>query len=167
MTRVALSPIQHTVLLHAIEHTLGKVVWFPETTPAGARKKVLEALSNKGLITASDSEWWVATPGYTAVERHPPEESSTGVAEEATQELPKQPVKPVRAESKQARVLAMLRRPEGATIAQICTAMEWQAHTVRGAFAGAFKKKLGLTITSEKTVGGERIYRIGQSDQLA
>jgi hypothetical protein len=54
----------------------------------------------------------------------------------------------------------MLQRPEGATIPQICEATGWQAHTVRGTFAGAFKKKLGLNIVSEKPAGGERAYRI-------
>jgi len=54
----------------------------------------------------------------------------------------------------------MLQRPEGATVQQIVDATGWQAHTVRGTFAGAFKKKLGLTITSDKAQGGERIYRI-------
>ena len=53
----------------------------------------------------------------------------------------------------------MLRRKEGATIAQIVAATGWQPHTVRGAFAGALKKKLGLTVTSEKVEGGERVYR--------
>ena len=62
--------------------------------------------------------------------------------------------------SKQAEVIRMLQRPEGATIGQICTATGWQAHTVRGTFAGAFKKKLGLNIVSDKPQGGERIYRI-------
>ena len=62
--------------------------------------------------------------------------------------------------SKQAEVIRMLQRPEGATIGQICTATGWQAHTVRGTFAGAFKKKLGLTITSDKPQGGERVYRL-------
>ena len=65
-----------------------------------------------------------------------------------------------RANSKQAQVIALLQRPEGATIAQLCEATGWQAHTVRGTFAGAFKKKLGLTIVSDKPQGGERIYRI-------
>ena len=65
-----------------------------------------------------------------------------------------------RENSKQAQVVAMLRRPEGATIAQIMAATGWQAHTVRGTFAGAFKKKLGLDITSSKEAGSERIYRI-------
>ena len=47
----------------------------------------------------------------------------------------------------------MLRRKQGATIAQIVEATGWQPHTVRGAFAGALKKKLGLTVTSEKVDG--------------
>ena len=64
-----------------------------------------------------------------------------------------------RENSKQAEVIRMLRRPEGATIRQICEATGWQQHTVRGTFAGAFKKKLGMTLTSEKTTGAERVYR--------
>jgi Protein of unknown function (DUF3489) len=65
-----------------------------------------------------------------------------------------------RGDTKQAQLIAMLRRKEGATIAQIVAATGWQPHTVRGAFAGALKKKLGLTVTSEKVEGGERVYRI-------
>ena len=61
--------------------------------------------------------------------------------------------------SKQALLVDMLKRPEGATIAQIVEATGWQPHTVRGAFAGALKKRLGLTVTSEK-VEGTRVYRI-------
>ena len=65
-----------------------------------------------------------------------------------------------RADSKQAMVIGMLKRPEGATIAQICEATGWQQHTVRGTFAGAFKKKLGLEIASTKEAGADRVYRI-------
>lgn len=57
-------------------------------------------------------------------------------------------------------LIAMLRAPEGATIARITKAFGWQPHTVRGVFSGTLKKKLGLTITSEKAEGGERVYRI-------
>ncbi len=64
-----------------------------------------------------------------------------------------------RENSKQATIIGMLQRAEGATIAQICEATGWQPHTVRGTFAGSFKKKLGLTITSDKTQGGVRTYR--------
>jgi hypothetical protein len=45
-------------------------------------------------------------------------------------------------------------------VQQICETTGWQAHTGRGTFAGAFKKKLGLTIVSDKAQGGERVYRI-------
>ncbi len=72
-----------------------------------------------------------------------------------------------RANSKQAQVLALLQRPEGATISQICELTQWLSHTVRGALAGTFKKKLGLTITSEKPADGERIYRCGQINETA
>ena len=62
--------------------------------------------------------------------------------------------------TKQEQLIAMLRRKQGATIAQIVEATGWQPHTVRGAFAGALKKKLGLTVTSEKVEGKERVYRL-------
>jgi hypothetical protein len=54
----------------------------------------------------------------------------------------------------------MLRRKEGATIAQIVSALDWQPHSVRGAISGSLKKKQGLTIASEKTDDGRHVYRI-------
>ena len=53
----------------------------------------------------------------------------------------------------------MLRRPGGATIADLTTETKWQAHSVRGSISGAIKKKRGLAVISEKT-DGTRIYRI-------
>ena len=70
----------------------------------------------------------------------------------------KEPI--VRKDSKQAQLIAMLRRAKGASIAEIVEALEWLPHTVRGAIAGALKKKLGLKIVSEKSDKRGRIYRI-------
>jgi len=62
--------------------------------------------------------------------------------------------------TKQATLIAMLRSHEGATIDEIVSATGWQSHTVRGAFAGALKKRLGLEVTSEKVEGRGRVYRL-------
>ena len=64
-----------------------------------------------------------------------------------------------RANSKQARVLALLRRPSGATITTVMRSTGWQPHTVRGFLAAVVRKKLGLRLESEKG-DGERVYRI-------
>jgi hypothetical protein len=65
-----------------------------------------------------------------------------------------------RAGSKQAQLIAMLRRAKGATIEEIAEALSWLPHTVRGAIAGALKKKLGLDVTSEKVQARGRVYRL-------
>ena len=62
--------------------------------------------------------------------------------------------------SKQSQLIAMLRRAKGATVDEIVEALEWQPHTVRGAIAGALKKKLGLEVTSEKDEKRGRVYRV-------
>jgi hypothetical protein len=65
-----------------------------------------------------------------------------------------------RPDSKQAKLIEMLKTAKGATIDEIVKALDWQPHTVRGAMAGALKKKLGLNVTSEKVEGRGRVYRI-------
>lgn len=67
----------------------------------------------------------------------------------------------IRAGTKQAQIIALLQRPEGASIAEIVEATSWQAHTARGAISGALKKKLGLNINSTKEEGRGSVYRIG------
>ncbi len=186
MTTTQLTPAQHAILAHAVEHTSGKIDWFPDNIKGGARKKVLDGLFNRALITTDGTDWFVAAEGYDVLGMPRPglkkknvgqfeahldqiianaegasadtsdhELEAAVTAAEATWVKPR-----TRDNSKQAEVIRMLQRPEGATIGQICTATGWQAHTVRGTFAGAFKKKLGLTIVSDKPQGGERVYRI-------
>jgi hypothetical protein len=66
-----------------------------------------------------------------------------------------------RGQTKQEAMIEMLKRDEGATIAEMAVAMGWQAHTVRGAMAGALRKKLGLNVvTSGKVEGRGRVYHI-------
>src|ERR687892_493882 len=75
-----------------------------------------------------------------------------------------------RENTKQARMIELLKRPEGATVEQIAEATGWQHHTVRGAISGALKKKLGLTVEATRTrevgpnktgaKGSSTVYRI-------
>ena len=172
MTTIQLSHAQHAILAYAIEHTGGKIEWFPDNIKGGARTKVLEGLFNKALVTRDSTDWFVAAEGYDALGMKRPDvtppipevdaelEHAVATAEATWTQAPAQAKPRTRDNSKQAEVIRMLQRPEGATIGQICTATGWQAHTVRGTFAGAFKKKLGLTIVSDKPQGGERVYRI-------
>jgi len=66
--------------------------------------------------------------------------------------------------SKQEAVIAMLQRPEGATVDEVASVMGWQRHTVRGLFSGTLKKKLGLTLASAQEERG-RVYRIAAPQQ--
>lgn len=194
MTRTTLTETQRLVLEHAAEQPDGRLTWFPDHVKGGARKKVIDGLCHKALITdvgpdaaSAGNDWFLSPGGYDALGRvptalpstHPDpevevalvateaqwvaEKDESSVAPEAAQHLLKVGIesKPrTRENTKQATVIQMLRRPEGATVAQICASTGWQSHTVRGTFAGAFKKKLGLTITSEKAQGGDRVYRV-------
>ena len=176
MTTLQLTPAQHAILAYAIEHTAGQIDWFPDTVKGGARTKVLAGLANRGLAAHQDGAWRVTDAGYAALGHVPSiPTNALSAAQEAALEadvaaaeaaFAPEPAKPrTRDNTKQATILAMLRRPEGATIPLICEATGWQSHTVRGFFAGAFKKKLGLALVSEKTKGTDRVYRI--ADQAA
>ena len=181
---IQLNPTQHAVLTHAVKNTNGKITWFPDNVKGGARKKVLTGLFNRALVTTDGANHFVAAEGYDALgltrptaaktpevaplDADPELDATVANVEAQWAQASQQPaatakVHPQRENSKQATIIAMLRRPEGATVAQICACTGWQTHTVRGTFAGAFKKKLGLTITSVKPKGGERRYHIAAS----
>ena len=57
-------------------------------------------------------------------------------------------------------IIELMRRKGGATLAEMQKASDWQAHSVRGFLSGVVRKKMGLTVTSMKPEGGERIYCI-------
>ena len=66
----------------------------------------------------------------------------------------------IRAGTKQAQIIAMLQRPEGAMVVEMVAATGWLAHTVRGCISGALKKKLALPITAEKVDGRGTVYQV-------
>ena len=108
-------------------------------------------------------------PAETVVDPvEPPIETveTPALAEHVETELPAAPAREprpalrTRDHSKQATVIQMLSRPEGATLAQITEATGWLVNTARGFLAGAVKKRLGLNLTSDKPHGGVRVYRI-------
>jgi hypothetical protein len=62
--------------------------------------------------------------------------------------------------TKTAKILALLRRPNGATLKELCKASGWQAHSVRGFLSGTLKKKMGVRVDSEPRDNGQRAYRL-------
>lgn len=152
----------------------------------GAKLKMIASLASRHLIEQADGQWRITRAAIAIIKGEAkPEEvlaSVPSTVDEAAEAdaTPTEAIEPVsvsenkpapvgRGHSKQALVIEMLKRPEGVTIAQICEATGWQAHTVRGTFAGALKKKLGLSIVSEKIEGpagtpgaGQRRYRIAE-----
>lgn len=186
---IQLKPTQNAVLTHAIQNTHGKITWFPDNVKGGARQKVLTGLFNRALITSDGAEHFVAAEGYDALgiarptaalapqvapmDADPELEATVANVEAQWAQAAPQPgtastaepaaatkVHRQREHSKQATIIQMLQRTEGATIAQICEVTAWKPHTVRATLTTAIKQKLGLSITSEKTQGGVRTYRV-------
>jgi hypothetical protein len=142
-----------TVTLHTTD---------PEAIPADALLvRCEEDLAGSALTVPQLTALWSALSGNTLT-RHFRSRGNAlravwvalcrlGAAEEETA----QPL----ALSKQALLIALLRRDGGATLDDLTAATGWQRHSVRGALAGALKRRLGLTIVSTKTDAG-RTYRI-------
>ncbi|MDH3662391.1 MAG: DUF3489 domain-containing protein [Alphaproteobacteria bacterium] len=82
------------------------------------------------------------------------------LAELRDKEEPETAAKPkTRPGTKQAKMIDLMKRPEGATVEQIAKVTGWQHHTIRGAISGALKKKLGLQVEATKEDDGT-VYRI-------
>lgn len=120
-------------------------------TKASAKSKSPARTKAAQPPKASDSEA-VAGPAT----RHPPALLRSNAGQRAKPAT----VRKADSTTKQDQVVAMLRAKGGTTIAAIMKATGWQQHSVRGFFAGVVRKKLGLTLDSEKPEDGDRLYRI-------
>jgi hypothetical protein len=114
---------------------------------------------------------WNALPGTTAITKFQDRKTAaqrlwTAFAQLPVEAEPAGSSKDARAGSKQAQVIGLLQRPQGATIEEMAAAVGWQRHSVRGLISGALKKKRGLQVISEKTERG-RLYRIATGQKGA
>ena len=168
---VKLTTTQSTVIKAASARPDGNIEPLPTSLRGGARAKVIEGLLARDLISKFQHpdhvEYYLTDAAYAAVGSKrkvtpdPEIEAAVSAAEAKWAQDKREATKPrTRENSKQAAVVQMLQRPDGTTIRQVMETTGWQAHTVRGTFAGALKKKLGLIIVSAKDATGERVYRI-------
>jgi len=126
-----------------------------ETAVASKQELHAAPLSGKRLLTL-----WNALPGAEKRRKVGDREALIDQLWSAIEALPDpEPQPDAKRLSKQDEVIAMLRRPEGATVDEVASTTGWQRHTVRGVFSGTLKKKLGLTIASTKEERC-RVYRI-------
>jgi Protein of unknown function (DUF3489) len=153
-----LSDTQLVILGAAAQRADLSVLPLPDSLKlkGGALSKVMDSLRNRGLIRVLDTDGGpervvITSGGMAAIGVETEDEASTGATE--PEAAPGQPAaKPTaRAGTKQATMIEMLKRPEGATVEQIAAATGWQHHTIRGAISGALKKKLGLTVEATRT----------------
>jgi hypothetical protein len=126
-------------------------VWnsFAGAPPFGDLKPVKKFTDRKTAV----ARIWKAVQALTPARV---QHTVTGAPKQTKAAVPKE----AREGSKKAIVLELLRRPEGATLADIQSATGWQAHSVRGFVSGALGKKMGLAVESFKTPEGARAYRI-------
>ncbi len=171
MTR--LSDTQLVILSAAAQRDDRNVLPLPGSLRGGAAQKVIGALMKRGLIaeTVTDQRTkvdpalnrvWRNDEDGCAILLHITDAGLAAIGIEPEQPVPgtESKARRPRTGTKQARLIEMLRAEDGATIEEIAAALQWRPHTVRGALAGALKKRLGLTITSEKEEQRGRVYRI-------
>lgn len=137
----------------------------PATISAGELLvQSLEDIEASGLSKAELTAIWNALPGATKLAKFKDRKAAAQRLWAAFAELPVEPERVAgspspRTGSKQAQVIDLFRRAEGATVAEVIAATGWQPHTVRGIVSGTLKKKLGLAVISAKEERG-RVYRI-------
>lgn len=180
-----LTDTQTIVLSRAATRPGNLAMPLPEGLHGAAAQKAVTAMITRGWLEEVDANlrrgepMWretgdghgttlIATEaGLLAIGIEPVVASAVASAQNAKPEPAPTPEartpKPVaiRAGTKQAQIIALLQRPEGASIAEMVKITQWQPHTLRGAISGALKKKLGFVITTVKEDGRGAVYRIG------
>jgi len=156
--KIKLTATQQSLLTAAAERD-DRIVILPANLRGGAAVKVVDGLLNVGLAKRRGDYLVATNDGLRAVGVEPPKRQP-GAAKAQKVSDGASASRPSRENTKQAQLVEMLKRPGGASIAEIADAFAWEHHTVRGAIAGALKKKLGLTITSEKIDARGRVYSI-------
>jgi hypothetical protein len=100
-------------------------------------------------------------PSAAVTAKKPPRSVVSKPERAAAAKMPPKADKPnLERVTKQERMLTLLSRPEGASIAEMMQATDWQQHSVRGFLAGTVKKKLGFSLTTSRAAGDVRRYRI-------
>lgn len=135
-------------------------IWnsFAGVPPFGELKPVKKFTDRKTAV----ARIWRAVQALTPTATPQAAPVAPKQAKATKQARPSDEAKPAREGSKKAIVVELLRRPEGATLADIMAATGWQAHSVRGFLSGALGKKMGLAVESAKSASGGRVYRIVQ-----
>jgi len=152
-TNVAIEKFTVAQLATAIASITGETVTAKSFNYKSKAIDRLKALIDEHDLTAQDV---LQAAGIEAIT--PAGEALSGIGIGSKAKPPKPKRKP--RDSKQAKLIELLKRDGGATLAQIIEATGWQPHAVRGAISGALKKKLGYTIVLRKLDNGERVYRI-------
>jgi hypothetical protein len=169
-----------TDLTHAQRELLGRAAADPDGgIDAPDDAKLIKTLIKQGLIISlpvagGPSRLLISEAGSVALEASLGGEGTPAVDEQPppAQELPAIASEPIEAAApapeppskaapggKLGVLVALLQRPEGATLEAMVAATGWQAHSVRGAMSGSLKKQRGIAIISEKTDAG-RVYKV-------
>lgn len=153
---IQLNSLQQQVLNHAALYTVGKLIWFPDGLKSYTKNKIINTLFRYDLISTDGDDWFVTANGYELIEAL----AHTCIKLEAIRETTRP--RP-HANSRQAQMINLLKRPEGATMYQLCDVTGWTSHTIRSVFYSVIKKRLKMPLTSAKPTGKSRIYRIPAS----
>jgi predicted ArsR family transcriptional regulator len=178
------------VMLSSAAQRPDHAIVLPERLKGQAARNTLERLLARGLVeevAASGSlPVWrhddegayalrITTAGLSAIGLEPEDATADGSTDGAASDQQGNPQEPQgaarprsahpRCGSKQALIVSLLSRQQGATLAEITAATGWLPHTARAALTGLRQK--GYALTSSKEISGARTYRITASSGRA